>query len=130
MKGLLLASALLLAASAVAQSQPSSSNSTLSDDALAQLHANPVRSCAYIHAFIFERHDGEAPRLVKETYCTPTGQFTMKRALNFDLYPAVLSNRAEPSSGLVDKPEAQPKPQPKPEAKSEANPEPKPEPPR
>jgi hypothetical protein len=27
--------------------------------------------CAYIHAFVFELNDGEAPKLVGETYCTP-----------------------------------------------------------
>lgn len=56
-----------------------------------------TRGCAYIHAFIFERRDGDAPRLVKETYCTPTGAFTVKRAFKPGIYPAVLKPEAQDS---------------------------------
>ena len=109
MKALLASSLLLLGGIAAAQNAPASSaQPTLQrpgETALAQLalreprmirpsEANP-RTCAYIHSFIFERNDGEAPRLVKETYCTPTGQFQIKRSGKPGLYPAVLESQPE-----------------------------------
>ena len=95
MKTLLMLSLLALAAPAVAQNQPSSRAAKAKAD-VDSLHLDaPVRACAYIHSFIFERKDGEAPHLVKETYCTPTNQFQTRRAFHPGLYPAVLTRQAE-----------------------------------
>lgn len=53
------------------------------------------QGCAYIHAFIFERHDGEAPKLVRETYCTPLGGAQVRNAKKPGIYPATLSPTAK-----------------------------------
>ncbi len=103
MKALLVLAFFSLAAVACAQTQPatpaSGSQANLTSQPAAHLDgAGPaVRTCAYIHSFVFERHDGEAPRLTKETYCTPTGQFAVKRAFKPGLYPAVMApQKVEP----------------------------------
>lgn len=101
MKALLLLTLSLFAMAAVAQDQPKTAANAATDspaklqakaDDLAHLAA-PVKTCAYIHSFIFEREDAEAPKLVKETYCTPTGSFAVHRAFKPGLYPAVLAPR-------------------------------------
>lgn len=100
MKALLLLSLSLFAIAALAQDQPKSVGKATADSParlqakgndLADL-ASPVRTCAYIHSFVFERQDGEAPKLVKETYCTPTGSFAVHRAFKPGLCPAVLTS--------------------------------------
>ena len=45
--------------------------------------------CAYIHAFVFERNDGEAPKLVGETYCTPLSRAYPHNAVRPHGAPAV-----------------------------------------
>jgi hypothetical protein len=105
MKALLASSLFLIGSLAAAQTSPASLSqpplqrsgetafAQLAPHSLAhngQLGSTTTRTCAYIHSFVFERNDGEAPKLVKETYCTPTGQFAVKRAFKPGLYPAVL----------------------------------------
>ena len=52
--------------------------------------------CLKIRSYIFERRDGEAPRLVGMTTCTPSTKFTTKRAESpqWGVYPAVGSSAA------------------------------------
>jgi hypothetical protein len=96
MKTLLLLAITLAATVAAAQNQPPTTlNSAASAKPKNQLEAAPVKTCAYIHSFIFERHDDEAPKLVKETYCTPTGQFQIKRAAKFGVYPAMVTTPSD-----------------------------------
>lgn len=118
MKTLLLLALSLFAITTVAQEQQPETSKAAADssakaksDDLSSLTA-PVKTCAYIHSFIFEREDGEAPKLVKETYCTPTGSFAVHRAFKPGLYPAVMApKKADPkASSQAPAQKTEPKP--------------------
>ena len=50
-------------------------------------------TCFTMRSYIFERRDGETPRLIGMTTCTPAKRFWSKRALKqpgFGVYPAVM----------------------------------------
>jgi hypothetical protein len=52
--------------------------------------------CLKIRSYIFERQDGNAPRLVGMTTCTPASKFTAKRAVapQWGVYPATAAPAA------------------------------------
>ncbi len=76
MIGLFLAPALVVLASAspapiASQPQPAASPTQVSDFTLRSGSAERDSICYKMRTYIFERNDGDAPRLVRETTCPP-----------------------------------------------------------
>ena len=61
------------------------------------IFVRPGNFCLKIRSYIFERQDGNAPRLVGMTTCTPANRFQGKRALKspgWGVYPATAAPAA------------------------------------
>ena len=62
-------------------------------------------TCFTMRSYIFARNDGEAPRLVGMTTCTPGSQYRFyhaQRKRQFGFYPAITLPQAEKNSAQAE----------------------------
>ena len=98
-KASLLIAAMLLLAGTLAAQQQSSQNSGQQDPLATAARAQAEReaqiqsnTCYTMRSYLFARSDGEAPRLVGMTTCTPGTRYHVYHAgqrAQFGLYPAM-----------------------------------------